>query len=81
MKKIRIIIGISALALGLSGCSSVYYRADSGTYDDLYAVHDRAAIAKRQQAEAEARRAAAGNEAAAPAANEVSNEENVANNE
>lgn len=59
MKKIRIIIGISALALGLSGCSSAYYRADSGTYDDLYAVHDRAAIAKRQQAEAEARRAAA----------------------
>lgn len=33
MKKIRIIIGISALALGLSGCSSAYYRADSGTYD------------------------------------------------
>ena len=29
----------------------------------------------------EARRAAAGNEAAAPTANEVSNEENVANNE
>lgn len=58
MKKIGFIIGIT-IVLGSAGCSSAFYRADSGTNDDLYAVHDRAAIARKQAAAAEARKAAA----------------------
>lgn len=50
-----------ALFIGLmgSGCSTSFYTASSNAYDDLYAIHDRTAIATREKAEAEARRAEA----------------------
>lgn len=50
------------LLLGAGGCSSTFYSASSssGYYtDDLYATHDRASIARQQQAEAEAAKAEA----------------------
>lgn len=46
------------VTLAATGCTSML--ASSGSaYDDLYATHDRVAIAERQKAEAEARRAEA----------------------
>ena len=59
MKQIKVLIGILLLAAGATGCSSLYQASAGYASDDLYAVHDRAAIARRQQAEAEAQRAAA----------------------
>ena len=58
MKKHGYMIGAMALALMAAGCSSTYF-ASAGYGDDLYAVHDKAAIARRQQAEAEAKKAEA----------------------
>ena len=58
MKKRGYMIGAMALALMAAGCSSTYF-ASAGYGDDLYAVHDKAAIARRQQAEAEAKKAEA----------------------
>lgn len=59
MKQIKIFIGILLLAAGASGCTSLYQASAGYGSDDLYAVHDRAEIARKQQAEAEAQRAAA----------------------
>lgn len=61
MKRIGVIIGLSAVLLGMSGCSSTMYRADSGSnsWSDLYVIHDRTAIAQEQKAKAEARKAEA----------------------
>ena len=59
MKKFRILMVVLLVAMA-SGCTSAYFSAASGSaYDDLYASHDRTAIAERQKAEAEARRAEA----------------------
>ena len=59
MKNIKMILLAATVALAASGCSSTFYTASSNAYDDLYAIHDRQAIAERQKTEAEARRAEA----------------------
>ena len=59
MKQFKVFIGILLLSAGAVGCSSTFRAATGYASDDLYAVHDRAEIARRQQAEAEAQRAAA----------------------
>ena len=59
MKKFKVLIGILFLTAGTVGCSSLYQASAGYASDDLYAVHDRAQIARKQQAEAEAQRAAA----------------------
>ena len=59
MKKWEHIIGAAALALALTGCSSAYFAASGYGSDDLYAMHDKAEIARRQQAKAEAAKAEA----------------------
>ena len=51
---------MSLVALLVTSCTSSFYSSlSSSAYDDLYASHDRTAMAQRQQAEAEARRAEA----------------------
>ena len=62
MKKLKILFGTVILSAGLASCSSAYYASAGYASDDLYAVHDRAEISRRKQAEAqraaaEARRA------------------------
>lgn len=48
----------AAVLLAVQGCSGTLYNASAGS-DDLYAVHNRQAIAQRQAAEAEAQKAEA----------------------
>ncbi len=55
MKTIKRTLLVSLVAVVATGCTSAYYTSSGGAYDDLYAVHDRTAIANRQKAEAEAR--------------------------
>ncbi|MFQ7502780.1 MAG: hypothetical protein ACLRMJ_05955 [Alistipes finegoldii] len=43
----------------MAGCSSSYYASSGYANDDLYALHDKTAIARKQQAAAEARKAEA----------------------
>ena len=59
MKKLNFIIGTLILSIGLTGCSSAYYASSGYDNDDLYALHDKTAIARKQQAVAEARKAEA----------------------
>lgn len=59
MKKLKILIGTLILSAGVVGCSSAYYASSGYTNDDLYALHDKTAIARKQQAKAEAEKAAA----------------------
>ena len=59
MKKLNILIGTLILSAGLAGCSSSYYASSGYANDDLYALHDKTAIARKQQAAAEARKAEA----------------------
>lgn len=49
---------VALLSLSATGCATMLSSTGSA-YDDLYATHDRVAIANRQKAEAEARRAEA----------------------
>ena len=58
MKKLKILFGTVILSAGLASCSSAYYASAGYASDDLYAVHDRAEISRRKQAEAEAQRVA-----------------------
>ncbi len=59
MKKLKILIGTLVLSAGLAGCSSAYYASSGYANDDLYSLHDKTAIARKQQAAAEAGKAAA----------------------
>lgn len=59
MKKLKILIATLILSAGLAGCSSAYYASSGYSNDDLYALHDKTAIARKQQAKAEAEKAAA----------------------
>lgn len=60
MKTRHLQIGILLLSLAAVGCSTAYYRAESGyAADDLYGTHNQIAIAERRKAEAEAKRAEA----------------------
>ena len=54
MKKLKILIGTLVLSAGLAGCSSAYYASSGYANDDLYSLHDKTAIARKQQAKAEA---------------------------
>lgn len=59
MKKWGFIIGAAVLTAGLTGCSSAYFASAGYGNDDLYAIHDKTAIAQRKQAEAERKKAEA----------------------
>ena len=59
MKELRLWIAAVVAAAGLASCSSAYYAASGYAGDDLYVQHDRAQIARKQQAEAEAKKAEA----------------------
>ena len=59
MKTIKRILLAGLVAVVATSCTSALYTSSGSAYDDLYAVHDRTAIANRQKAEAEARRAEA----------------------
>ena len=47
------------LCMLLAGCSSAYYKSSGFAYDDLYNIHNKTEIAKREKAEAEAQKAEA----------------------
>ena len=60
MKTSHLKFGILLLSLAAAGCSTAYYRGESGyAADDLYGTHNQVAIAERRKAEAEAERAEA----------------------
>ena len=59
MKKIGYVLSTLLLAATAAGCSSAYYSSAGYAADDLYAIHDKTAIAQRKQAEAEAAKAEA----------------------
>ena len=59
MKTIKRILLAGLVTIVATSCTSAFYTSSGSAYDDLYAVHDRTAIANRQKAEAEARRAEA----------------------
>ena len=59
MKTIKQIMLAGLVAILTTSCTSAYFSSSGSAYDDLYAVHDRTAIANRQKAEAEARQAEA----------------------
>lgn len=50
MKELRLWIAAVVAAAGLASCSSAYYAASGYAGDDLYVQHDRAQIARKQQA-------------------------------
>lgn len=58
MRTLHRLLFVAAAAIVATSCSSTLYTSSSA-YDDLYATHDRVAIANRQKAEADARRAEA----------------------
>ena len=57
MKTFKRILLAGLAAIVATSCTSAFYSSSGSAYDDLYAIHDRTAIANRQKAEAEARRA------------------------
>ena len=58
MKGLRTGLGI-LLCAAATGCSSAYYNSGGFAYDDLYEIHNKTEIAKREKAEAEAQKAEA----------------------
>ena len=59
MKLLKRLFLLSVVATVAASCSTGFYSSTGNGYDDLYAMHDRTAIAARQKAEAEARKAEA----------------------
>lgn len=59
MKLLKRLFILSVVATVAASCSTGFYSSTGNGYDDLYASHDRVAIANRQKAEAEARKAEA----------------------
>ena len=59
MKKWSILSAAILFSVALTGCTSAYYAASGYAGDDLYVTHDKAEIARRQQREAEVRKAEA----------------------
>ena len=59
MKLLKRLFLLSVVATVAASCSTGFYSSMGNGYDDLYAMHDRTAIAARQKAEAEARKAEA----------------------
>ena len=57
MKLLKRLFLLSVVATVAASCSTGFYSSMGNGYDDLYAMHDRTAIAARQKAEAEARKA------------------------
>ncbi len=78
MKTIKRILLAGLVAIVATSCSSALYTSSGSAYDDLYAIHDRTAIANRQKAEAEARRAEAEARQAAAAARQAELEAQLA---
>lgn len=58
-EELEIPTGNSPRGHGRHGCTTAYYGSAGSGFDDLYATHDRVAIANQQKAEAEARQAEA----------------------
>ena len=54
MKTFKRILLAGLAAIVATSCTSAFYSSSGSAYDDLYAIHDRTAIANRQKAEAEA---------------------------
>lgn len=59
MKNLKSLLAIALAATVATGCTTAYYGSAGSGFDDLYATHDRVAIANQQKAEAEARQAEA----------------------
>ena len=59
MKLLKRLFLLSVVTTVAASCSTGFYSSMGNGYDDLYAMHDRTAIAARQKAEAEARKAEA----------------------
>ena len=59
MREIKRLFILGAVVAMTTACSTGFYSSMGSAYDDLYATHDRVAIAERQKAEAEARKAEA----------------------
>lgn len=59
MKNLKALLALALAASAAAGCTTAYYGSAGSGFDDLYATHDRVAIANRQKAEAEARQAEA----------------------
>lgn len=59
MKLLKRLFLLGVVATVATSCSTGFYSSMGNGYDDLYAMHDRTAIAARQKAEAEARKAEA----------------------
>ena len=59
MREIKRLFILGAVVAMSTACSTGFYSSMGTAYDDLYATHDRVAIAERQKAEAEARKAEA----------------------
>ena len=59
MKNLKALLALILAAAAATGCTTAYYGSKGSGFDDLYATHDRVAIANKQKAEAEARQAEA----------------------
>lgn len=58
-KSVLFMTALAACAAALTGCSKAYYAQGGYAGDDLYALHDKTQIARKQQARAEAAKAEA----------------------
>ena len=59
MKNLKALLALILAATAATGCTTAYYGSKGSGFDDLYATHDRVAIANKQKAEAEDEAAAA----------------------
>ena len=52
MKNLKALLALILAAAAATGCTTAYYGSKGSGFDDLYATHDRVAIANKQKAEA-----------------------------
>ena len=53
MKNLKALLALILAAAAATGCTTAYYGSKGSGFDDLYATHDRVAIANKQKAEAD----------------------------